>query len=256
MRGSQFTQAKQPALDELIGDGSFVTCRSGNPYDLAREDNPGKWTKKLLLQREAEKRRFCEQLAKETQSGHETGPRVKPSDILEKMTRFSRGQHSVRNLRALDNAQARDRIDTWFAILKEEAQRLKRTKDDFQDVDLLAHMLKPVIKALEEYEKLAELSFKDDHPLNELANFMVTVGRVSRLMGPMTRNRKKMALVRAKRPSKSQGRYRRAEDQAMTLRERNPNLSLRSMAHRLAPRVGLKPGTLEKHFGRVFRARK
>jgi hypothetical protein len=229
--------------------------RSGDPYDLAREDNPGKWTKRLLLEREAEKQRFCEQLAKEVRSGLKTGLRLSASEIHEKIRCFIRGQRSVRSDRALNSAQARDRIDSWFAMLKEEAQRLKKTDADFQDVDLLVFQLEPVIKALEEYEKLAEPSFFDPRPLNELANFVFTVSLLSRLMGPMNRNRNKMALVRAQKSSKSQDRYRLAEEQARALRERRPNLSPRAMALLLAPKVGLQPGTLEKHFGKVFRAR-
>ena len=228
---------------------------SGEAFALARENNPGKRTKELLLQREAEERRFLEQLVKEVRRGHKTGRLVEPSDVLEKMNRFHREQYSEKTYRALDNAKARDRIDRWFANLRDEAERLRKTKDDFQDIDILALSLKPVIKALEEYEKLVEPSFGDGQPLNDLANFLVEVNYLSRLMGPMTQNRKKMAIVRARKSSKSQDRYRLAEELAKALRERNPNWSLRSMAHRLAPKVGLKLGTLEKHFGKVFRTR-
>jgi hypothetical protein len=226
MRGSQFTEAKLRRFKKLLGR------RSGDAFDLA-EDNP---------------------VAKEVRPVHQN--RLSGSDIREKMKRFFRAPRSVRSDRALRSAQARDRIDRWLADLKEEARSLKKTDADFQDIDLLASELKSVTKALEEYEKLAELSFYDRHPLNELANFVSTVNYLSRVIGPMIGNRVKMTQVRARKSSKSQAKYRLVEEQARALRERNPNLSRRSMAHVLAPKVGLKPATLEKHFGKVFRTRK
>jgi hypothetical protein len=172
MRGSQFTKAKRRRFEKLLGR------RSGDPFDLA-EDNP---------------------VAKEVRPVHQN--RLSGSDIREKVKRrFLRRPRSVRSDRALRSAQARDRIDRWFADLKEEARSLKKTDADFQDIDLLAFELKSVIEALEEYEKLAEPSFYGRHPLNELANFVSILSYLSRVIGPMTGNRVKMTQVRARKSS-------------------------------------------------------
>ena len=92
-----------------------------------------------------------------------------------------------------------------MAKMKEEAQRLKKTDEDFQDVDLLADTLVPVIEALKKYEELVEPTFSDDHPLNELANALFMAIYLSRGMGQMAHDREEMARLRAKKASKVQG---------------------------------------------------
>jgi hypothetical protein len=257
----QRKQVEQPssATAHDSADGDFAVAlpiiqvgdeRPANPFDLARENNPGKWVKQLLLRRNAEERQLVEQLTKEYAkrfpSGHASNVELRANWLQKKFDCFYSKQNLVKRLRALDSAQARDRIDRSMAQMKEEAQRLKKTEEDFQDVDLLAHTLAPVIEALEKYEKMAKLTFIDDHPLNELANALFLALDLGRTMGPMTKSREEMARLRAKKVPTVQTKNLVIEARAKQFRERDPMRSVRSMALKICPEVGLKRNTVEK----------
>ncbi|MGA2313193.1 MAG: hypothetical protein ABSF87_12615 [Xanthobacteraceae bacterium] len=240
-------------------------------FELAREDNPGKWTRQFLLQleaeREPEQERFLDQLWKEFLSGNDVSD-ANLRGFSKKLRRFldeeHSKQHSTRNLRALDSAKARDRIDAWIANLKEAARKLKRTNTQpdvptANHVDYLADTLIPIIEALETYEKIAEPKFTDKNPLNELAHVLFWVGFLSPIIDSMTKYRAKMARVRAERSSKSQDKYRPIDERAWELRERNPKWSVRRIADKLVqefPKAELKLNTLEKRLAKRFGSRR
>jgi hypothetical protein len=242
--------AAEKTKRRLEEQGEFGQPRSGNPFDQAWEDNPGKWVKQLLLRSDAEERQFVEQLTKEYAkrfpSGDTSNVELRANWLHKKFDCFYSKQNLVKRYRALDSAQARDRIDRAMAQMKEEAHRLKKTDEDFQDVDLLAHTLAPVVEALEEYEKMAKLTFIDVHPLNALANALPLAFYLGRIMGPMTKNREEMARLREKKVPSVQTKNRVIEAHAKQFRERDPKRSLRSMALTIGPKVGLKVNTVEK----------
>jgi hypothetical protein len=214
-------RAPQGRLSEAFG--GRIQFRKGDAFDLAREDNPGKWTRQFLQERKAEKKRFLERLVKERHSGDMSEPerRKRAERAIKRIGRFSAQQRSVRSLRALINAQARDRIDSFVERLKAEAQSLKKSDRDFQDIDRLADTLIPIIEALEEHEKIAKPMFFDAHPLSELATLLVLTDYLNRLMG-VTQNRAKMIHIRAKRSSKSQDRNKGLIERAVACLKQNP----------------------------------
>jgi hypothetical protein len=228
--------------------------KSGNAFDLAREDNPGKWVKQLLLQRDAERQRFLEQLtkeyAKEFPSGGASDVELRKSWLYAKFDCFHEKQNSVKRQRALDSAEAHDRIDRLVAKTKEAAQKLWKT-DEEDDIDLLANTLTPVIEALKKYEEIAEPTFFDDHPLNELANALFIATHLRDVMGPIIRDREEMTRLRAKKTLKIQTKNQAIEALATQFREQDPERSVRSMALKIGEKVKLKTNTVEKKLAAV-----
>jgi DNA repair ATPase RecN len=214
-------RASQGRLSEAFG--GRIQFREGDAFDLAREDNPGKWTRQFLQERKAKRKRFLERLVKELQSGDMSEPerRKRAERAIKQIGCFRAQQRSVRILRALMSAQARDRIDSFVERLKAEAHSLKKSDKDFQDIDRLADTLIPIIEALEEHEKIAKPMFFDAHPLSELATLLVLTDYLNRLMG-VTQNRAKMIHIRAKRSSKSQDRNKGLIERAVACLKQNP----------------------------------
>jgi DNA repair ATPase RecN len=244
---------QQREIEEFLrydGPGVVKTFR-GDIFELARAAHPGKWVRQLLLQRDAEKDHYDEQLAKEIQSIRSISNvalrKRRFVELDKKSNRFYEERRwSVPRDRALTSAQAHDRIDRLMAKMKEEAQRLKKTDEDFQDVGMLADTLAPVVEALKKYEKIAEPTRLDDHPLNELANALFVAIYLSREMGPMIKDREEMARLRAKKAPKVQSKNQVIEALAGQFRRQDPKRSVRSMALKIGPQVGLETNTVEK----------
>ena len=165
---------------------------------------------------------------------------------------FEQGlKNRVGRQRELVNAEACDNLDRFIEHLRECARSLKRADDEFQDVELLARILKPVIEAIEGYETLAKPKFPDPCALNELANALQVAFFLGGTIHPMTKDRARMARIREKRSSKSQARDEDIAKYAKPLRVQHPNWSNRRLALELSKATGLCHNTVEKKLSKL-----
>jgi hypothetical protein len=206
----------------------------------------------VLQQRDAENLHFIEQLVKEVLAGVSDAEFQRL--LHDKFVTQHAQKYSVKNMRALDNAQARDGIDRWVADLKEQARRLKKRSDDFQDVELLATHVDTLARALASYEEMTEPEFGSPRLLNELKWVLFLVQYLTGPITKMTKDRAKMASVRAERSSKSLGRDKDLTERAIASLKHNPTQSKRSVAHNIALDLGLKPNTVEKKLAAAWTA--
>jgi hypothetical protein len=232
VRRKQSKQAQPSTLtdDDLAFAESTKPLRFGyirDAFEAAREDNPGKWTKQLLQQYDIEKARITDCRSE-----------AERSKLLQK------------NRRALRTAQARDSVDRYLDALKAEAQSLKKSDNEFLDIELLEGHVTAIAEALEEHEKISEPAFVDPQPLEDLA--WVLVLYLNRAIGPMNVNRARMTHVRAKRSSKSRDRDKDLIKRAIASLRQNPKQSRRSVAHNIAQGLGLKTNTVEKKLALVW----
>jgi hypothetical protein len=165
-----------------------------------------------------------------------------------------RKQGQAARYRELVNAEAHDHLDSFVGQLRERARSLKRTHADFQDVELLARILKPVIGAIEGYETFAKPKFTDPYALNELANTLQVTFHLGGIIGPMGKARARMASIRKKRSSKSQARDEDIAKSARVLRDRHPKWSVRRLAQEISKGIGLKRNTVEKKLSALAKA--
>jgi hypothetical protein len=125
-------------------------------------------------------------------------------------------------------------IGSW---LEEEAQ--------FQDLDPLIHELGPVVKALEEYEKMAKPAGNLVFLLGSVVFQALTIGNK---MGPRIKNLKAMATLRDKKTAKARTKDQIIEARATHFRKLNPKRSVRSMALEICEKEKdlLKPDTVAR----------
>jgi hypothetical protein len=160
-------------------------------------------------------------------------------------------------VRKLACAEARDSLDDFIEYVRKRAQPFKRPRppwdEDFQDIDTLACHLKPVVEALERYEKLAKLSLIDPYPLNEIVNALNITFMLGAAIQPLVNNSKqedltRQAMIRVRQPRsvKHQVRMEEVAVRALLLWAEHPKWRQADVARKLAEDLTLKTNTVEK----------